>query len=252
MVLEKSRPSPSSTEVPSKIFAHWHQKWDGKSSFPRACGVVPYLRAKGPDLVVPRINLTRELAPIMCLRVLSVLPGESSAAEAELTDWMDISHYLKLGARPGLPWYHSFDSKISRGSSLRCYCIKAILTLATKNYLNRPYLSHDKIINCPTLHNIIYMCIKGEMSESVLTGKQRPPFGSGGQAGTKLSGRLLDTSPLSTPCQWLLQRRQPRAMHWFSVSEQCTVFSRSGSTLEMLCSCAGGVCIPCASSKKFP
>lgn len=40
--------------------------------------VVPYLRATGPDLVVPRIDLTCELVPILCLRLLSVLTGELS------------------------------------------------------------------------------------------------------------------------------------------------------------------------------
>lgn len=43
-----------------------------------------YLRAKGPDLTVPRINLTQELVPIMCLSLLFVLAGELCAAEAEL------------------------------------------------------------------------------------------------------------------------------------------------------------------------
>lgn len=92
------------------------------------------------------------------------------------------------------------------------------------------------------------------MSESVLTGKQRPPFGSGGQAGTKLSGRLLDMSPLFTPrpVAPAEEAAQSNALVFRLRAVHCVFQVCTGSTLEMLCSCAGGVCIPRASSKKFP
>jgi len=37
--------------------------------------MVQHFRAKGHDLVVPKINLTCELEPTVCLALLSVLTG---------------------------------------------------------------------------------------------------------------------------------------------------------------------------------
>lgn len=86
------------------------------------------------------------------------------------------------------------------------------------------------------------MHIKREMSESVLTVKQCPPFGKEGQAGTKLSGRLLDLCPLLTA--------QSDAPFFMSQTNALCLPGQLWKHLEMLF-CA--VCaFPCASSKKFP
>lgn len=60
---------------------------------------------------------------------------------------LDISQYLKVRPRPGVPWFHSFDSKASR-FFFRRYSVKAILALG-KNSLNN------------SIH--IYIYIKGEV-----------------------------------------------------------------------------------------
>lgn len=75
MVLEQRRSGPSTAEVPSKTSALWHQKWDGPSPLPWAGNTVQHLRAKGPDLLVPRINLACELVPAACSTWLTVLAG---------------------------------------------------------------------------------------------------------------------------------------------------------------------------------
>lgn len=63
-------------------------------------------------------------------QVACVLQGLSSLMCALL----DISQYLKVRPRPGVPWFHSFDSKASR-FFFRRYGVKAILALG-KNSLN--------------------------------------------------------------------------------------------------------------------
>lgn len=118
-----------------------------------------------------------------------------------------------------------------------------------KKSLNNPYFFDAKIIiNCQPLHNVICMYINREISESVLTMKQCPPFGSERQADIKLSGRPLNISSQFISCQWLLQRWWLRATFW--AFQVCVA-----SALEITCSLAGSVHItpaPRACSKKFP
>lgn len=86
------------------------------------------------------------------------------------------------------------------------------------------------------MHIIIFVYIKGEVSESVLTSKQCPPFGSERQADIKLSVRPLNTSSPFIFCQWHLQRWCLRAMLCaFQVCRHCVHHPR-----------------PRACSKKFP
>lgn len=68
-------------------------------------------------------------------------------------------------------------------------------------------------------------------------------FGSEGQA--KPAGRILDLSPLPSPCQWLLQRTQPRQCTVFQVSEQSTV-------LQVCTVLQCSVCIPLCLQQEVP
>lgn len=86
----------------------------------------------------------------------------------------------------------------------------------------------------------------------MLTVKQGFPFGSEGQAGTKLPGRLWKCPFCSPHASGSCTGHSPEQCRVFQVPEQCTVFSRCALEVPGKC-CAPEQCVhpPCASSK-FP